>query len=187
VRPVFKQPKTEEEKENNKPKRDAFKEALKEELRSLAKNYEGQDICGDTHIQTIRAMAERLKNGHTDILNGEKLVFGVAAKALNVYLKYLYCSGFDVRPPHCPFDYDLIAMLKPPAGVEYKWTYAEEADYRVWVSLALATAKGGGFDSLSAWEVVTWAELQKKRQEQEQRALAKKKAKGLSDDALKAR
>jgi hypothetical protein len=121
-------------------------------------------------------MAERLGKQHSEVLNDGKLVFGVAAKALNVYLKYLDCAGFDVRPLHCPFDYDLIAELRPPADVQNKWTYGQEGDYRAWVRLAQSAVESGGFDSLAAWEVVTWERIQQKKREREQRALAKKAA-----------
>ena len=61
-------------------------------------------------------MGDRLGKDHGDVLNGGKLFFGVAQKALNIYLKYLWCSNFDVRPPHCPFDYDIISRLNPKAA-----------------------------------------------------------------------
>jgi hypothetical protein len=36
---------------------------------------------------------------------------GTAQKALNLYLKYLWCLGEIKTPPHCPFDRGIIQML----------------------------------------------------------------------------
>jgi len=163
VRPVFKKYATDEETKNTKPQREAFKENLKEELRSLSKQYEGNDVGDDAHIQNIRAMANRLEQQHSDILNDGRLYFGVAAKALNVYLKYLHCANFDVRPPHCPFDYGIIDELNPKDGIGRRWTFCDkEEDYREWVRLAKEAAKRGGFESASDWETVTWDAQQTK-------------------------
>lgn len=183
VRHIFKPaPTNAEEKKQHDEQVTAFKQALTEELRTLSNYYEGQTVTGESHIQVIRDMAERLRQKHSEVLNENKLLFGVASKALNVYLKYLCCAGFDVRPPHCPFDYDLIAELKPPAGVQYRWTYAEETDYRAWVGLAESAAETGGFDSLSAWEIVTWERIQQKKRERELNASAKKRGSEVSGE-----
>lgn len=156
-RSVFKEYATKEETEKAKPKRDAFRDALKAELRGLAKQYEGHDVDDPVHIQNIREMAKRLEQPHSEILNGGRLYFGVAAKALNVYLKYLHCANFDVRPPDCPFDYGIIDELNPKDGIEGKWTFSDkEDDYREWVRLAKEAAKQGSFESATDWETVTW-------------------------------
>ena len=156
-RPVFREYSTDKEKDGDKPNRDAFRDALKAELRGLAKQYEGHDVKDDAHIQNIRDMARRLEQQHSKVLNGGRLFFGIAAKALNVYLKYLRCANFDVRPPHCPFDYGIIDELNPKRGIERKWTFSDcEEDYREWVRLAKEAAELGGFESMTDWETVTW-------------------------------
>lgn len=158
VGPVFKEAKTETEKEQKKE----FKKALREELRSLARQYEGKDMDTDTHIQNILGLAERLGKRHSGILHEDKLVFGIAAKALDVYLKYLHCANFDVRPPHCPFDYGIVDELNPKGDVERRWTFCDkQEDYREWVRLAKEAAKRDGFDSVTDWETVTWDEQQR--------------------------
>ena len=93
-RPVFREYSTDKEKDEDKPTRDAFRDGLKAELRGLANHYEGHDVEDGVHIQKIREMAKRLEQQHSGVLNGGRLFFGVAAKALNVYLKYLHCANF---------------------------------------------------------------------------------------------
>jgi hypothetical protein len=54
-------------------------------------------VTDDVHIQNILEMAKHLGERYSELLNDCKVVFGVAAKALNVYLKYVHCANFDVR------------------------------------------------------------------------------------------
>jgi hypothetical protein len=178
VRPVFKTAPIEEAaKKKYEEKRQAFRSALTAELRNLAKTYEGSDVDDEPHIKTIRDMGDRLGKDYGNVLNGGKLFFGVAQKALNIYLKYLWCSNFDVRPPHCPFDYDIISRLKPKVGIGRKWTHSDsEDDYREWVRLAKEASEREGYKSSSEWEVATWDEIQRKKLEAESRAAAKKAA-----------
>jgi hypothetical protein len=162
-RSVFKEYETKEEAEKDKPTRDAFRDALKAELRGVAKQYEGHDVEDSVHIVNVREMAKRLEHNHSGVLNGGRLFFGVAAKALNVYLKYLTCANFDVRPPDCPFDYGIIDELNPRTGIERKWTFCDkEEDYKEWVRLAKEAAKRGAFESATDWETVEWDAQQHK-------------------------
>lgn len=150
-------------KNGTKEQRDGFRTALKEELRSLAKKYDAQDVDDDVHVKNIREMAQRLESQHSTVLNEGRVYFGVAAKAFNVYLKYLHCARFDVRPPHCPFDSGIINKLNPKTGVGRAWTWSDsEQDYREWVRLAKEAAERGGFESMTDWEAVAWDEQQNK-------------------------
>jgi hypothetical protein len=166
-RPVFKEYSTEKnEREQQERKRKAFATSLKSELRKLAKDYDSCDVEDEIHIQTIRALADRLKETYADILHEDKLVFGVAQKALNVYLKYLWCANSNTRPLHCPFDNDIISALRPKSGCEHRWTYADkEDDYREWVRLARAATSAKGYSSLSEWEVDEWAAIQARKEQ----------------------
>lgn len=136
---------------------DGFRDALKSELRNLAKQYSGIDGDEETHIQRIRDLASGLTKAHTAILYDDEFSFGVAAKALNVYLKHLWCGkpNLDIRPTHCPFDNNIIELLNPQ-GCERRWTYAEEKDYREWVRLAHSAAAADGYPNLSEWELDKW-------------------------------
>lgn len=169
ARRVFKQAPPDSEKDKRKEytrKGREFKDALKSELRRLAKNYISRDVDDVTHVRTIRGLAHRLTQGHAEVLNGDKLYFGIAHKALNVYLKYLWCADPNVRPPHCPFDNGIIVLLKPGTGIEHRWSFCNKApDYCKWVSLAreAATKKGydpNDIDALSKWETEEWDAIQ---------------------------
>lgn len=123
ARPVFKKAKDAEEENEFTQKRTKFREMLTSELRELAKGYSSRDVGSERHVQTIRDLSKRMTESHSDILNGDTFLFGVAQKALNIHLKYLWCANLDVRPPHCPFDNDIISVLKPTSAFEHRWTY----------------------------------------------------------------
>ena len=161
-RPVYKVVPTEKEQEFAQKCAD-FRSTLKSELRNLAKGYSSRDLEDEPHIQNIRDLASRLKQSYAEVLNEDELRFGIAQKAVNMYLKYLWCANLDIRPPHCPFDYGIIAALKLNANFEHKWTFAHEDDYREWVRLAKVAAEARGFKgfrALSEWELWQWAEIQ---------------------------
>jgi hypothetical protein len=163
ARPVFKKAKDEKEGKEFDQKRAKFREALKSELRDLAKRYSSRDVEDEPHIQNIRDLAGHLRQSYEEVLNEGDLRFGVAQKAVNIYLKYLWCADLDIRPPHCPFDYGIITALTLNAGFEHKWTFAREDDYREWVRLAKVAAGAKGFKglrALSEWELWKWAEIQ---------------------------
>jgi hypothetical protein len=56
------------------------------------------------HIEKISKIKDILTNEFKGILNNNTLRFGVAQKMFNLYLKFLWCIGEIVTPPHCPID-----------------------------------------------------------------------------------
>jgi hypothetical protein len=88
---------------------------------------------------------------------GQRFRIGSAQKALNLYLKYLWCLGLIARPPHCPFDYRILAKL-PTCNV--KWTQLDSiVKYKEIVGEAEQLAKGKRL-SLADWELEEWQRSQ---------------------------
>jgi hypothetical protein len=171
TRAVFKDEPTDPEKKAAfRQKREQFGPALQAELRKLARAYD-KPVLNEPHIQTIRGLTERLSKDFAEVLNEDILVFGIAQKALNVYLKYLWCADSSkTKPPHCPFDYDIISTLKLKPGTEHRWTYCDsEDDYREWVKAAWDVANKKSYSSLAEWEVEEWATIQAKKAARERR------------------
>ncbi|MGA2876853.1 MAG: hypothetical protein ABSE82_15135 [Nitrososphaerales archaeon] len=163
--------------------REEFRGALKSELLKLAKRYSSA-VEEEVHIDNIRGLAKDLSDTYGKLLDGD-LLLGRAQKALNLYLKYLWCEGLIVCPPHCPFDNDVISALRKllPKDCERRWTHADKADtYREWVKAAKVLAEKKG-QSLSEWELEVWAAAQVKLKAAQARNLAKLKAQ-LADSAL---
>jgi hypothetical protein len=152
-------------------RREEFREELRSNLQQLAEDYKDV-VISDDHIRNIRKLAADLSSSYKDILDGD-LSFGVAAKALNTYLKNRWCADGNIKPTHCPFDRRVLKKIRPrkkkgqASTFHDKWTDATEGHYKEWVSLA--TGAAGGL-SLSEWELKLWQEeVVKERQKVQER------------------
>jgi hypothetical protein len=99
--------------------RDAFREALRKALESLAVQYKNE-VSPDQHCASIETLSNSLSASHKDALKCGRFRIGSAQKALNVYLKFMWCLGRIKRPPHCPFDSRVLSLI--PNCKKVKWT-----------------------------------------------------------------
>jgi hypothetical protein len=167
-RRIFEKASTDEQETRQKLRREEFALELGSMLRRYSKGYT-VEVKDEPHIENIRELRKYLNDNYEDILNNHDLTFGVAQKALNVYLKYLWCVDGKTLPPHCPFDREILDAIRPrkirkqPYTFEDRWTYANENQYREWVALAREKA---GQKSLSAWELEVWQAAQERAREE---------------------
>src|SRR5579871_1682665 len=125
-----------------------FQQGLRSCLERLEHSY-GETVSEENHIGNIIALADRLSSEHGNVLAGRRFRIGTAQKALNLYLKYLWCLGKLPAPPHCPFDARVIAKLPECNGV--KWTALDDPEqYRKLVKAARAKS---GNTCIAAWEL----------------------------------
>lgn len=135
--------------------RKAFQAALRSRLEQLAQAYR-DEVPEERHIRNVLGLSRGLTSAHAKVLRDGRFRIGPAQKALNLYLKYLWCLGKIAAPPHCPFDFRIIAKLPQYPGPS--WTALDsEDDYRALVKAARATAQGS---SLSVWELQTYNNAQ---------------------------
>jgi len=136
-----------------------FRGELRSKLQHYAETYK-QNVSPEQHIANIRELASSLSTRYADILEGN-LSFGIAAKALNTYLKSRWCADGTIQPTHCPFDDRVLKRIRPrkkrgqPSTFRSTWTDATEEHYREWVDLAEKVAGGV---PLSEWELKLWQE-----------------------------
>ncbi len=90
---------TAEAKDNG---REGFRKALRSSLEQLEAHYR-EPVEDEDHIRNIEILSSRLSIDHAKVLVAGRFRIGVAQKALNLYLKYLWCIGGVSTPPHCPF------------------------------------------------------------------------------------
>ena len=134
-----------------KDKSEILGRALRTALINLAAQY-SSPVGEEEHIQKIAELAAGISTSCAECLkNG--FGFGAAHKAVNVYLKFLWCEFRIAMPPHCPFDDGMIRRLKLPRGCGRKWTRGTEQDYRAWVAGAKQDA---GTEPLALWELRQW-------------------------------
>src|SRR5215467_3622009 len=79
-----------------------------------------------------------------------------AQKALNLYLKYLWCTGEIRTPPHCPIDGGVIKKLGADlAGVP--WTKLDNIEkYKELIAAGEKIAANKKRESLADWELICW-------------------------------
>jgi hypothetical protein len=114
-----------------------------------------EQVENKQHERNVLHLAQRISRRYAAILKGRRFRLGTAQKALNLYLKYLWCLGRIPTPPHCPFDNGIIQKLKLPKAP--KWTALDSVrDYRVLVDAARAKtleSKKEPFLPIAMWEL----------------------------------
>lgn len=130
------------------PERDKFRIALHAALENLSKQYRS-GVTEDQHLANINNLADELSQQHANALNKSRFRIGSAQKALNLYLKLLWCFDRIPIPPHCPFD--SIVLSNVPSCEHVKWTHLDSLpEYQHIVNCARAAANGV---SLAEWEL----------------------------------
>lgn len=126
--------------------------ALKHRLESLSADYRSS-VPDAAHLANIRGLADGLSAEFALLFRDGRFRIGLAQKALNLYLKYLWCAGFAAQPPHCPVD----AMVLVAAGVRTAtpWTRLDSMDeYERLIGRIRAHAGGR---PLAEWELEAWS------------------------------
>ncbi len=108
-------------------------------------------VSEETHVQNIVRIKDTIsKECSTFLINGFRL--GVAQKALNLYLKYLWCLGIITPPPpHCPFDRIIIEKL--PEEIRVPWTQINDVDTYLRLVEAAKKITAAQKRSLADWEL----------------------------------
>jgi hypothetical protein len=128
-------------------------------------------VVEEAHLRNIELLADRVSSSCGELLcestmrccsgvasppskGNRRFRIGSAQKALNLFLKYLWCLGEVREPPHCPFDRRIIERL--PKGVQCNWTQCNDIEhYNRWVAAAQEEAKKDSL-SLAQWELCTF-------------------------------
>jgi predicted house-cleaning noncanonical NTP pyrophosphatase (MazG superfamily) len=101
--------------------RNQFHKELQRSLKEIAAEYR-TDKTDEEHEKNISRLADTLSFSQHAVLREERFRIGSAQKALNLFLKYLWCLEEILPPPHCPFDAGIIRQLELPPAVPRNWT-----------------------------------------------------------------
>lgn len=128
--------------------RKAFQSGLKCQLTKLLEHYRNS-VDEQQHCGNIEELAKDLSAKYTQVLADGRMKIGHAQKALNLYLKYMWCVGWIPEPPHCPFDRIVLQFV--PECKNMLWTRLNSMDdYNRIVKCSKIVAGG---QSLSMWEL----------------------------------
>ena len=126
----------------------AFRDGFHKILDSMVIEYE-QPVSSDRHIENIRCLSDDVSAKYSEYLHENCFRIGSAQKALNLYLKYLWCLNKIPCPPHCPFDAIIINRLRPDETIN--WTEFDSiAIYKKLVDMAHKAANG---EPIAEWEL----------------------------------
>jgi hypothetical protein len=121
---------------------------LRSVLDEFSPKYDGP-VTDNVHVGNIVRLADRISNTCTDVLYNGRFRIGSAQKALNLWLKYRWCTQIGSMPPHCPFDSFVLAEIKAWRGPT--WTALDKPEeYEDLVKAARRQAQG---IPLAEWEL----------------------------------
>jgi hypothetical protein len=130
-----------------------FHRAFATALHEVADLY-NSDVSEGDHVKVIQSISSQLSAEFPNILKGNRLRIGTTQKALNLYLKTLWCLDLErPDPPHCPVDGTILARVK----ISGKWTELDSSEvYMQWIERLRTHALRISFDTLAEWELVVW-------------------------------
>ena len=148
---------------------DGLKDQLKRDLEGHLRRIETQyqrNVSSEKHLQTIAGVAKEMSDKHAHILKNGRFRVGIAQKAVNIYLKLLWCYGWIPEPPHCPIDSIVLAEV---GDRRTKWTKMDDIeDYRTAIERVQAYIRqAGSMMSLSKWELCVWNNRRKQSVQQD--------------------
>jgi hypothetical protein len=139
-----------------------FRIALREKLKEVGDHYIFQ-IPEKEHLSKIKKIADDLTSSYPHCLKNRRFRIGIAQKALNLYLKYIWCFGLIPEPPHCPFDSIVISYLHD--CTDLKWTSIDTiVEYKRLVKSAKMISKD---KLLPVWELEIWLKTVQSNRERE--------------------
>jgi hypothetical protein len=96
-------------------------------------------------------LSKELTERFGQYLCGNKFRIGIAQKAINLYLKFLWCMKEIPTPPHCTIDGRIISTL----GLTDAWTKLDSIqEYKQIIEKCKEQA--GKNRSAAEWELETW-------------------------------
>lgn len=104
-----------------------------------------------THIENLQALVDHATAMGSPILAGKVYRIGVAQKLLNLVLKYIWCSGFIAKPPHCPVDRIVLKMGE--ASTDICWTQMRSMDEYLLAIRELRRRADAELQLLADWEL----------------------------------
>jgi hypothetical protein len=130
-----------------------FRSKFATALHEVADLYK-MEVSDQMHLKSIEVISSQLSLEFANILQDEHLRIGTTQKALNLYLKTLWCLDLErPDPPHCPVDGTILGR----ANISGKWTELDSSEvYMEWIKRLRSHALGIGFDTLAEWELVVW-------------------------------
>ena len=133
--------------------RKAFRRDFQRALETCAKDYL-ELVTSEQHLRNIESLSVCLSDRHGACLRDGRFRIGLAQKALNLYLKYLWCLGrIDAEPPHCPIDRIVLEQAKYPRTKAINWTDIDSMDEYLEIVQHVSEEANKRGQTLATWEL----------------------------------
>jgi hypothetical protein len=111
-----------------------------------------KNTCSEAdHIANIQSLTAFATEVGKALLGEEGYKIGVAQKLLNLLLKYLWCLGYIVEPPHCPIDRIVIAQTSLRG--QLNWTEIKSVEQYSNAIAAVRILANEQSQTLANWEL----------------------------------
>lgn len=123
-------------------------------LKSVVMPSYARRCTEEEHLKNIELLVAVGNQNGAAILLSDGYKYGVAQKLVNLFLKYLWCMGSIVEPPHCPVD--RIILAKTTLRDRFNWTQIVcRAQYMTAIDAMRQEAQAHN-QSLSVWELLNY-------------------------------
>jgi len=139
------------EQEASESDRAKFRAGLRNALEAAAPQYISA-VPDATHIANISALADLMSRNHGIVLRGGRFRIGPAQKALNLFLKYLWCGDTISVPLQCPFDARVLGQIPKVATI----LCTRLDSISVYETIVAAAREQVGAVSLAEWELALY-------------------------------
>lgn len=139
-------------KEADEKQRIAFRKELKQFVDTeLVPQYHNK-VSEEQHVQNIIQLCAYSQKHFSHLFGKGSLNIGVSQKLLNLYLKYQWCNGWIIEPPHFPVD--RIIQQKIKVNPLKPWTQFEDInDYKIVIQEAKKYLETTAYKSLAEMEL----------------------------------
>lgn len=129
-----------------------FIEAFENKLLGFKSIY-ATKVSEERHVKYIQAFAHELSAEFSHVLQGGRMKIGVAQKAINLFLKYLWLLDDQcTEPPHCPID----RVVLNAVDIDENWTQLDSINrYLEMIGRIRQLAERKG-QTLAVWELGIW-------------------------------
>ncbi len=143
---------------NMAPRKSDCRNDLKNTLIAIGNAHQSSvsalDQCQNIVNCANESTANHQKKG---ILRDDRFRIEITQKALNIYLKYLWCLGEINKPPHCPIDRGIIDVLGIPWNQHnsYGWTTLDDIE-KYMELIEMCKMQAVGIMSVAEWDLDKW-------------------------------
>jgi len=142
-------------KESSQSDRDEFVKLFRKKLTLLEKLY-AVGVTENDHITNMIRFKDELSAAFPNVLANRTMLFGVAQKAVNLYVKYLWVLDYIPQPPHCPVD----RIILNKVGINnINWTTLDDVEVYKSIIATIRIVADKEKSTIPEWELKVWNDL----------------------------